>query len=196
MTIFAFIVGLWITRCHFDTTGVEVEWEASATNEPPYVVAVYPLSAAQFDERHRPLVHVVTDRTWARIEGDFMTHGGSFVQVFTRDILRDHRFRDALPAEVEGYRVGTDFRTGLNLSRDERDWLGVANDTFWLTMQRPDRSQGIPIVREVKSLSANSAGHIVAQDLFGCLCYARAPTNAVPGRIYFQGLQQGKEPNE
>ena len=195
MTLLAFIVGLWITRCRFDTTGVEVEWEASATNEPPYVVAVYPLSAAQFDRRDRPLAHVVTDRRWARIEGDYLTHGGSFVQVFSHDILRDLSFRDALPAEVEGYRVGKDFRRGLTPIRDARDWL-AADDTVWLTMQRLDRSQGVPMVKAVRSLSANSEGIVVGQDQFGCLCFSPGPSNAVPGRIYFQGLQKGKEPAE
>lgn len=210
--LLAFVAGVWITRCDFDASGVEVEWDSASATNAPYLCAVYPLSAIQFPHRVRPLAYTLTERRYARLDGDFITRGGSFVQVFasswtnawltpTNQVMvklppapmrGGGRCAFATAAPERRYVIGRDFGGGVE--EDRRDWLRK-DCTIWLSQCAADRSQCVPVFRTTTSLSAHG-GRIVALDRYGCLAYAPAPSNAVPDRIYFKGLETGKEPTE
>lgn len=110
-------LGIEITKCDYDEYGVTVEFETDL--KPPYVVGVYPAADAGFPPkphtRARPIRWKLVDGTRARLSGDFISRGTSFVQVFTPDITNSvvlstnetpwitSSFRQATSNELERY---------------------------------------------------------------------------------------------
>lgn len=155
---------------------------------PPYLVAAYTCDNAGFrplpSTRSRPLCYRVTDDRRAVLRYDFASlRVNAFVQVMPGVWTNFPAFRPVTAEELE--RLHATYRV------DSVDWARPVADSgerTWLPLPLWKwASQEVPIrPRDVKSLSAHD-GVRVGLDWEGQL-RAIADTNAVPDRIYWEGL--------
>lgn len=193
--LIAFIAGFFITRCAYDATGVEVEFETGLP--PPYVVAVF--HAVEFgygcDCRFFPLHAELVYTNHVRFNGDFTRDGNAFVQVFTPAITNAthgslkwtplEENPDAMSRHLE---MVARFNASHGKIVDGRDLWGNPDDTQFMTCMNEDRSQAYPLSRKVVSLSSNNS-KIVTTDWMGNVGYADAPEGTEDGKLYPQGIK-------
>lgn len=192
--LIAAIVGFFITRCCYDATGVEVEFETGLP--PPYVVAVFPGIELGFPNRIYPLHAELVDTKHVRFNGNFTRDGNAFVQVFTPAItnaihggLLKWTPLDENPDAMARHReMVAKFNASHGKILDGRDLWGNPDDTQFLTCMNEDRSQAYPLSRKVVPIAANN-GKIVTTDWMGNVGYANAPEGIEDGKLYSQGIK-------
>lgn len=181
------VVTILITDCKYDVCGIDVEFETGLP--PPYVVGVFDISASQFCYRTRPLHSVVTSDKVVHIDGDFCSHGNSFVQVFTTDITNSYNEISFVPTMTpEERREMSGGKFDFKLTPHPKSMDQFTESWGMLEAFYEGRSNMWPIKRLFTSMSA-SDGKVVALDWYGYIGYTPAPEGVPDNQLIPNGIK-------
>ena len=182
------------------------------TNDPPYLVGVYPAEHAQFFpsivSRSRPLAYRVTNSKHVRMSGDFKAISQKFnlfVQVlpvsYTNGevmIMRGAHSNYVCTNVVE-FRVMTaeeiaKYQSRVQSSSEDGVWArssSIRRDAIWnhIGPVVPGCSQEVPMLRLAKPLSVTADHRTLVHDFMGRRVWVNESTNIVPNRVYMDGLE-------
>lgn len=175
-----------VTDGHFLTVDF-----ATGNVPPPYLVGLFDGLDAQFPpsptSRLRPLRHKVVHGRRATLACDarHLPHV-AFVQVLPVSWTNAPGFRAMTPAEVAArhdFALRESARPSVPFRREDVEWTWPACSVW------EGCSQPVPVFRPFRSLSARGDGLLIGLDWLGLPRFGEAPTNTVPGRIYWEGMR-------
>lgn len=178
---------VWITNGVRDRYGVSIDFDTDVP--PPYLVGIYPAVHAQFGpaphSRLRPIrCRIVKGKHAALAIDTRLLPFPVFVQVLPAAWTNTVGFGEMSADEMESANALVD--SLANLPGDAIR-PADANEHAWRRMPlAAGCSQEVPLHRFFRSLSSYD-GYKLGLDWLGRTCRV-AESNAVPGRIYWEGL--------